>query len=41
MKVNQFILDLRPHVYLCDQVVQAQQARDQQILDLVTAMGNT
>lgn len=30
-----------PDVYLCDQMVQAQQARDQQILDLVRTMENT
>jgi ABC-type amino acid transport substrate-binding protein len=35
------ILVLFPDIYLCDQMVQAQQARDQQILDLVTAMEDT
>lgn len=32
---------LFPDVYLFDQMVQAQQARDQQILGLVTTMENT
>lgn len=32
---------LFPDKWLFDQMVQAQQARDQQILDLVTAMENT
>jgi regulatory protein YycI of two-component signal transduction system YycFG len=35
------IVVLLSDIYLCDQIVQAGQARDQQILDLVTAMENT
>ena len=35
------ILVVFPHIYLSDQMVQAQQAQDQQILDLVRMMENT
>jgi hypothetical protein len=40
-KLNSIIPVLFPALYLCDQMVQAQQSRDQRILDLVTAMENT
>jgi hypothetical protein len=38
---NSIIVVLFPDIYLCDQMVQAEQSRDQRILDLVTAMENT
>jgi hypothetical protein len=43
MKVSQILIVsvLFPDIYLFDQLVQAQQARDQQILGLLAAMENT
>jgi hypothetical protein len=38
---SMIILVVFPDIYLFDQMVQAQQARDQQILGLVMAMENT